>query len=76
MKGTSNYTLLSPAFSKSLPSREKYLTRHLICINIIQHEEVGSRESKVTEGDPILFRNASGEPGGFISQMWKERVSM
>jgi len=51
------------------------LTRYLICINIIQYEEVGSRESKVTEGDPILFRNASGEPGGFISQMREERVS-
>ena len=75
-KGISGYTLLNPRFNRFLPSEKKYLTRYLVCINIIQYEGIGSRESKVNEEDPKLFRNATGEPGGFISQMREEGVSM
>ena len=76
LEGISDCTLLGPPLNKSLPSEKKYLTRYLVCINIIQYEGIGSRESKVNEEDPKLFRNATGEPGGFISQMREEGVSM
>jgi len=76
LKGFSDYAFLSLRLDKSLTSGKKYLTKYLICNNIIQYEESGSKESKFTEEDPGLFGNASGEPGGFISQMWKEGVSM
>jgi hypothetical protein len=55
LEGISDCTLLGPPLNKSLPSEKKYLTRYLICNNIIQYEEGGSKESKVTEGDPRLF---------------------
>ena len=76
LEGISNNTLLAFGLIDLCLRRRKYLTRHLICINIIQYEEIGVKESKVTEGDPRLLRNASGELGGSISQVREERVSM
>ena len=76
MEGISNNTLLAFGLIDLCLRRRKYLTRHLICINIVQYEEIGVKESKVTEGDPRLLRNASGELGGSISQVREERVSM
>ena len=54
-KGFSDDTFLSLRSDKSLASGKKYLTKYLICNNIIQYEESGSKESKFTEEDPGLF---------------------
>ena len=55
MKGFSDDTFLSVQLDQSLASGKKYLTKYLICNNIIQYEESGSKESKFTEEDPGLF---------------------
>ena len=55
LKWIYDYILLSPRFNRFLSFGKKYLTKYLICINIIQYEAIGGRESKVTEEDPRLF---------------------
>jgi hypothetical protein len=55
LKAFSDYTFLSLRLDKSLAWGKKYLTKYLICNNIIQYEESGSKESKFTEEDPGLF---------------------
>jgi len=55
LKGFSDDTFLSLRLDQSLASGKKYLTKYLICNNIIQYEESGSKESKFTEEDPGLF---------------------
>ena len=76
LEGGAHFTLSRLWLNKSYFGGKKYLTQDLICSNTIQYEAREGKESKNAERHPGLFANASGEPGGVISEMWKERVSM
>lgn len=56
--------------------KEKRLDKNLFCNIIKQYEGFGAREGKVIERDSRMFWDASRQPGGSVSKMWQEGVSM